>query len=98
LPFDEVIAGLRRHDTIFAALATPLEVLADPQVAANGYFPAHPVHPRARLAAAPVQFDDTLPEIRRAAPGIGEHTESVLAEFGVSEAEIATLRASGAIA
>ena len=98
LPFEEVIRGLRVHDTIFAPLATPLEVLADPQVSANGYLPAHPVHPRARLAAAPVQFDDELPQIERGAPAIGEHTDAVLSEYGMSVEEIAALRSAGAIA
>jgi crotonobetainyl-CoA:carnitine CoA-transferase CaiB-like acyl-CoA transferase len=98
MSFDEAITGLRAHDTIFAALATPLEVLADPQVEANGYLPRHPTHPSARLSAAPVQFDDELPVVRRAAPRIGEHTDEVLAAAGFTEAERAALRVAGAIA
>jgi crotonobetainyl-CoA:carnitine CoA-transferase CaiB-like acyl-CoA transferase len=38
-----------------------------------------------------------MTEIRRAAPGIGEHTEEVLAELGYDDAEVATLRGAGAI-
>jgi crotonobetainyl-CoA:carnitine CoA-transferase CaiB-like acyl-CoA transferase len=98
LPFADAVAALRAHDTIFAALATPMEVLADPQVTANDYLPRHPEHPRARLAAGPVQFDDTPTAVRRRAPRTGEHTDEVLAEAGFAPHEIDALRERGAIA
>jgi formyl-CoA transferase len=43
-----------------------------------------------------MQFDDERITVRRAAPGIGEHTDEVLAEAGFSDDEIATLRKVGA--
>ncbi len=62
------LAGLRTRlaaeDTIFSALASPLEVIDDPQVRANGYLAPHPDHEQARLACAPMQFDDAMVEIR----------------------------------
>jgi crotonobetainyl-CoA:carnitine CoA-transferase CaiB-like acyl-CoA transferase len=97
LPFGEVVARIRTEDTIFSPLATPMEVLADPQVEANGYYPRHPEHPRARLAAGPVQIDGRQTEIRRRAPRTGEHTEEVLREVGFSDRALADLRASGAL-
>jgi len=97
LPLPELRDRLGAEDTIYAALASQLEVIDDPQVIANGYLAKHPKHPTARLACAPMQFDDEMTEIRRAAPEIGEHTEEVLAELGYSDAEVATLRATGAI-
>jgi crotonobetainyl-CoA:carnitine CoA-transferase CaiB-like acyl-CoA transferase len=97
LPLSELRDQLGAEDTIYAALASQLEVIDDPQVIANGYLAKHPNHPTARLACAPMQFDDEMTEIRRAAPGIGEHTEEVLAELGYSDAEVASLRATGAI-
>jgi len=66
---------LKREDTIFSALQSPLETIDDEQVVANGYLAAHPTHPTARVACAPMQFDDERITIRRPAPGIGEHTE-----------------------
>lgn len=98
LPFADVIARLSVEDTIFSPLATPMEVLADPAVEANGYYPRHPDHPQARLAAGPVQIDNELTVVRRRAPEIGEHTEEVLREAGVSESDIDALRTAGAIA
>ena len=90
-------AALSARDTVFSALAAPTEVLVDPQVEANGYMPAHPEHERARVAAGPVQFDMETTVVRRRAPKVGEHTDEVLAEVGLSVAEIAALRDSGAI-
>ncbi len=97
LQFADVIAQLAQHDTIFAPLATPMEVLADPQVEANGYYPRHPAHEHARLAAGPVQIDGEQTVIRRAAPAIGEHTDEVLREIGLTDAELTNLHASGAL-
>ena len=97
LRFAEVIDCLKREDTIFAPLATPMEVLADPQVTANGYYPRHPEHERARLAAGPVQIDGAQTTIRRRAPRVGEHTEEVLREVGMSTSDLAELRATGAL-
>jgi crotonobetainyl-CoA:carnitine CoA-transferase CaiB-like acyl-CoA transferase len=66
-------------------------------VVANGYLPRHPTHPTARLAASPVQFDETPIAIRRGAPGKGEHTDEVLASIGIDAPAREKLRAAGAI-
>lgn len=92
----ELRARLATEDTIFSALASPLEVIDDPQVVANGYLAPHPTHPTARLACAPMQFDDEPVTINRPAPRVGEHTDEILAEIGYSPAEIASLRQVGA--
>ena len=95
--FPELRASLAAQDTIFSVMATPTEVLVDPQVAANGYLAPHPHHERAHLAAGPCQFDDESLVVRRGAPAIGEHTDAVLAGVGLTPSEIDDLRQSGAI-
>jgi crotonobetainyl-CoA:carnitine CoA-transferase CaiB-like acyl-CoA transferase len=85
---DELDAALRAEGCIFSFYASPPEVLADPAVAANGYAPNHPVHPTLRLSAAPAQFDDELPAVRRRAPAVGEHSREILAELGYAAGEI----------
>ena len=92
------MARLRTAGCIFSSFATPTEVQSDPQVIANGYLPRHPTHPKARLAASPVQFDETPIAIRRGAPGKGEHTDEVLEALDIPASERARLRQSGAIA
>ncbi|MCH9674275.1 MAG: CoA transferase, partial [Gammaproteobacteria bacterium] len=44
-----------------------------------------------------VNLSRTPSQMRRATPECGEHTDEVLAEFGVSNEEVAALRAAGAI-
>jgi crotonobetainyl-CoA:carnitine CoA-transferase CaiB-like acyl-CoA transferase len=93
----DVAGRLGGEDTIFSTLASPLEVIDDPQVVENAYLVPHPTHATARLATAPMQFDDEHVEIRRAAPALGEHTDEVLGELGYTAAEIASLRDAAAI-
>src|SRR4029078_6965050 len=85
-----------REATRFSALKSPPQAIDDPQVVENGYLAPHPTHPTARVACAPMQFDDERITIRRPAPGIDENTEEVLAEAGFSDDEIAALHKVGA--
>ncbi len=89
---------LRAEGCIFSFFASPPEVLADQAVVDNGYAMAHPTHATLRLAAAPVQFDDELPQIRRAAPSEGESTVEILNELGYGGDEIEALFADGVVA
>ncbi|KAL1889880.1 hypothetical protein Sste5346_008604 [Sporothrix stenoceras] len=50
-----------------------------------------------RLIAPPVKFGATPPTIRTNPPRLGEHTEQVLAESGLTAEEIAELRADGVV-
>ena len=57
----------------------------------------HPEHPTAMLSAAPAQFDDELPSIRRPGPKLGEHSREVLTELGYTTDEIDALLDQGVI-
>jgi crotonobetainyl-CoA:carnitine CoA-transferase CaiB-like acyl-CoA transferase len=104
--FDDVITGLTRGELegrlraegcIYSFFATPPEVLADAAVVDNGYLMEHPAVPHVRLAAAPAQFDDELPTIRRPGPALGEHSREILAELGYDTGEVETLAADGVV-
>ncbi|MGH9027194.1 MAG: CoA transferase, partial [Acidimicrobiia bacterium] len=97
-PLAELRTRLSAEDTIWSVMASPTEVIADPQVEANRYLAPHPDHERARLATGPCQFDDELPAVRYHAPAVGEHTDEILAAAGVAEDEIRRLRDAGAVA
>mgnify|MGYP001185082703 FL=1 len=69
------------------------DILADPHLAAIGYFSVreHPSEGKIRTLAVPSEWSESQPEYRRHAPRLGEHTQEVLAETGLSEQEIRTL-------
>ncbi|MCW2830219.1 MAG: putative Formyl-CoA transferase [Aeromicrobium sp.] len=85
---DDLEVRLRAEDCIFSFYSTPLDVLDDQAVADNGYLMSHPANDRVRLAAAPVQFDDELPSVRRPAPRLGEHTREILSDLGYDDAAV----------
>ncbi|MEU1511404.1 CaiB/BaiF CoA-transferase family protein [Streptomyces sp. NPDC005811] len=87
---DEAGIGNARYNT-------PREVLAHPQLAARDRWreidtPAGPVP-----ALLPPPVIDGFDPPMGAVPALGEHTDAVLAELGLSEGEIAALRERGAV-
>jgi crotonobetainyl-CoA:carnitine CoA-transferase CaiB-like acyl-CoA transferase len=75
------------------------DVFADPQVRARGMTVCvpHPLQPALELVASPMKLSATPVTVRRPPPLLGEHTDEVLAEFGLTAEEVAGLRASGVI-
>ncbi len=75
------------------------EVFADPQVQARGMTieMPHPLADHVRLVASPMKFSATPVQYRRPPPLLGEHTDEVLAEAGLSPDERTALRTAGVI-
>ena len=75
------------------------EVFDDPQVQARGIAAPmpHPLSDSLRLVASPMKLSATPVQLRRAPPLLGQHTDEVLAELGLSEAERARLRQHGVV-
>lgn len=94
---DEWARRLAEHDCVWTAVQTPLEAAHDVQTKENGYLVPHPTHPMGRLVASPVQYNNGVIEPKRGAPELGQHTEEVLQELGLSWEEIAALKERGAI-
>jgi crotonobetainyl-CoA:carnitine CoA-transferase CaiB-like acyl-CoA transferase len=94
----EWIEALERADIPVQRMNSIEDILADPHLAAIGYFSLreHPSEGRIRTLAVPSEWSESQPEYRRHAPRLGEHTEEVLREAGLSQVAIESLLASGA--
>jgi len=57
----------------------------------------HPIMGTVRLLGLPVKLSETPGAIQRVPPGLGEHTDEILRELGLSDTERARLQASGVI-
>ena len=73
------------------------DILADPHLAATGYFAGvdHPSEGRVRAMRVPSEWSETPPAYRRHAPRLGEHSREVLREAGYTDAAIDALLAQG---
>lgn len=109
-PFAEFLA--KRTKAEFAAesvkrgilgypVADARDIREDPQLAARGFWEQveHPELGATLSYPGPfVRFPGAARQIRRRAPGIGEHNEEILiGEMGLSRRELETLRQEGAI-
>ena len=78
----------------------PEQMADDPQVQAMGMFAEleHEITGKQRLVGPLLRMSKTPPVALLPAPTLGGHSDEVLREGGVSEAEIAELRAAGVVA
>lgn len=93
------MARLEAHDVLCAPVNRYADLPDDAQVRATGML-VEQDHPRAgrfRTLDTPIRFSRTPGTIRTPAPALGEHTEAVLAEAGLTADEISALRVAGVI-
>jgi crotonobetainyl-CoA:carnitine CoA-transferase CaiB-like acyl-CoA transferase len=96
-PFAYWVEHLQTLEGPWSPAQNPLEIVADPQLEANGCFvPVVDADGTDRkLVANPVQFDETPPTVTRG-PLFAEHTDDILRQLGKSEDEIIQLKIDGA--
>ena len=92
------IEALERADIPVQRMNSLADVVADPHLAATGFFGTveHPTEGRIRSMAVPSEWSESAPAYRRHAPRLGEHTREVLREAGLADEKISSLLASGA--
>ena len=97
-PFSYWVQHLKTMEGQWAPVQSPLEIIADAQMEANGYIlPVTDLEGNERrLVASPVQFDEQPPTLTRA-PQFAEHTDDILRALGRSEDEIIQLKIDGAV-
>ena len=90
---DEWIGLLERADIPVQRMNDVADIVADPHLAATGFFRTieHPTEGRLRSMAVPSEWSESAPEFRRHAPRLGEHTAEVLKEAGLTQDKIEAL-------
>ena len=90
--------ALERADIPVQRMNSLADIVADPHLAAIGYFRdvEHPSEGRIKSMAVPSEWSESAPAYRRHAPRLGEHTREILAEAGFADAEIGAMIRSGA--
>ena len=81
----EWLSALDGSDIPHAAVNDLEDILDDPHLDAIGFWEMreHPTEGAMRLPAPPLELSASPPSIRRLPPRLGEHTDEVLAEFGL---------------
>ncbi|WP_075283412.1 CaiB/BaiF CoA transferase family protein [Roseibium aggregatum] len=81
------IARLEEQDLLCAPVRALGEALEDPQTAINGMLLdfEHPVLGPLRVVGSPVHLSEAPLKLRHAPPRLGEHTDEVIAEFGLQQ-------------
>lgn len=84
---DEWISSLQAAGVPSGPINNLKQVYESPQVIARGIWKEmeHPLAGKAPVTANPIRYSDTPVQYRQAPPLLGEHTDEVLAEFGLDK-------------
>jgi crotonobetainyl-CoA:carnitine CoA-transferase CaiB-like acyl-CoA transferase len=94
----EWVAAFERADIPAQRMNSLDDIVADPHLAAIGYLRAveHPSEGTIKSLAVPSEWSESVPEYRRHAPRLGEHTREILKEIGFTKKKIEELISTGA--
>jgi formyl-CoA transferase len=94
----EAMEEFNKHDIPCGPILSMEELAAEPSLRATGTVVEvdHPKRGKYLTVGNPIKLSDSPTEVKRS-PLLGEHTDEVLAELGLSAAEIGALRAEKVI-
>jgi formyl-CoA transferase len=94
----EAMEEFNKHDIPCGPILSMEELAAEPSLRATGTVVEvdHPKRGKYLTVGNPIKLSDSPTEVKRS-PLLGEHTKEVLTELGVSESEMAALKAAKVI-
>ena len=88
---------MAEHGITFGVISRPKDVPDDAQAVACGAVVGTAIPDMPRTLSNPIRLGFAEQQVAHPAPELGEHSDQVLAEAGLSSAEIAELRRLGAV-
>jgi formyl-CoA transferase len=94
----EAMEQFNKHDIPCGPILSMEELAAEPSLRSTGTVVEvdHPKRGKYLSVGNPIKLSDSVTDVKRS-PLLGEHTQEVLAELGLSESEIKTLRSENVI-
>ena len=96
-PYEHWRQALAAHSVTFGVISRPQDVPDDQQAVACGAVVDTAIPGMPRTLADPVRLGFASQRLAHSAPELGQHSDEILGEAGLSTEEIAGLRASGAV-
>ena len=85
------------HGITFGVISRPQDVPDDQQAVASGAVVETAIPEMPRTLANPIRLGFAEQQVARPAPALGQHSDEILAEAGLSADEIAALHKTGAV-
>jgi formyl-CoA transferase len=96
-PYEHWREALAANAITFGVISRPQDVPDDQQAVACGAVVETAIPDMPRTLANPIRLGFAEQRIAQAAPALGEHSEEILLEAGMSASEVAALKTAGAI-
>lgn len=98
-PLSDWVALFADTDCCVTPVLSPREAMDSDRARQRGLVleEGHASRGNGRGTAFPVPFPESTAAVRRPTPGLGEHTDGILSELGLSDSAIRTLRQDGVV-
>lgn len=96
-PYEHWREALAANAITFGVISRPQDVPDDQQAVACGAVVETAIPDMPRTLANPIRLGFAEQRVAHAAPALGEHSEEILREVGMSASEVAALKTAGAI-
>ncbi|WP_285349288.1 CaiB/BaiF CoA-transferase family protein [Pseudomonas sp. ME-P-057] len=98
-PIDEVLKALEQAEVPAGRIYNVVDIVADPHYQARGMIldAELPGGASVKMPGIVPKLSDTPGSVNWQGPALGQHTDSVLGELGMTAADIAQLKASGVV-